>query len=213
MDNETLVASDSMPQEVISQPEASVGTSLAGQSSDQGNQPNDSEFMRADYTRKTQEVADMRRQVEADRQRLDMERSQYQQQYQQQLNQPQVTPQSQYQQLVDQLGTEAANAVWQQNQQIVQQNQSTQLELYKMQEEMKGRQKFGEAWDKHSYVDQMSGQVRNKVMDIRMSVNPITGQALTLEQAFAAAEITDVNSFKTQTEQQIRDKIYQEMSY
>lgn len=213
MTEQTQAASSPAPSTPVDP--VTAGTSQAvgqsAQSTQQNNQSDDPVLMRADYTRKTQEIAEQRRQLEAERQEFLRQRQMLQSQPQQQpQNIPAQNPQQDYQQLVDTFGVEAAQILWRQQQFGQQQTQQTQLQLLTFQEDSKGRNKYGAEWDKHAYVDPMTGQPRNKVLDLRMSINPLTGQALTLEQAWVAANVSDIGSFQAQIEQQAKDKAYQE---
>lgn len=198
-------------------PEASqdsFGTSDQGQSNQSvdvqsSNQANDSEMMRADYTRKTMELAEQRRQFEAERQAF--EQARYQNQgYQQQSYPTQVQGQSDQayqQQLVEQFGHEGAQAILADRAYTQQQLNQVRFESLKSQEEFKGRMKYGEAWDKFNYIDPRTGLTSNRVLDLRCSLNPITGQAITLEQAWNALNPVDPKTI----EQEALKKAYAEI--
>lgn len=196
---------------------ADTGTIQEGQPSDSdvasASQPNDPNAFQADYTRKYQELAEQRRQVELEKQALEVQRAQIigqgngytQQQYQPQpfIQQPQQ-PHVSDQQLIDQFGYEGAQLIRQREQAISQQLIQTQIDIRLAQEEMLAKQKFGEVeYLKHNYVDQRTGQVRNRMMDYRLSINPVTQQHLTWEQAHMLANPV--------SEQSVRDKVYGEI--
>jgi hypothetical protein len=186
-------------------PDAAAGTSQAGQAATApagaggaaaGGTPNDPALMREDYTRKTMELAEQRRALEAERAAWERQRMQYQQppQVYQQPYQPQVDP------LADQFGAEGANAV---KQVIGSAAQNVYQQLFQMEyarEEEKGQQKYGEAWKKFDYVDPTTGAKCNQVMDLRV-------KGLSIEQSWNALNPTD----PAVIEQQIKDKIYAEM--
>lgn len=198
------------------------GTTSEGQSSQSqeasGNQANDPNAFQADYTRKYQELADQRRAFEQERQVFEAQRSQMYQQpqsqgyTQRQMQIPQGVPNTQSMtdnQLVDLFGQEGAQAIRAREQALVNQFTQSQLDLHIAMEEIQGKNKYGEAeWNKHNYFDPMTGRNRNKIMDYRLSMNPLTGKALTMDEAFRLANPVDPKAL----EQQVRDKVYQEVT-
>jgi hypothetical protein len=202
MDEETQVA-----------PEASTtsdGTSDSGQSNqpeDSANKPNDPAFMQADYTRKTMALAEERRALEADR--ANFERTKYQTPAYTQPAQPHVdTSQQSYNSLVEQFGQSGADAILKQQQLTQQQLHQFRFESLYSQEELKGRYKYGEEnWNKHTYMDPRTGQMRNKVMDYRVMVNPLTGVSMTLDEAWRAANPVDPEKIAKET----KEAAYKEM--
>lgn len=200
--------------EPITQPETlAQGTTDSGQPGVQqtvGSQAHDPIAMQADYSRKTQALADERRAFESERQQwYTQQRAQtvastgYSQQYAP--AQTNAVPND----LVQQFGYEGAQAILQREQTLSSQLQRSQIEMYVSLEEMKARSKFGaDNWDKHNYFDPATGQTRNKVMDLRLSVNPLTGRTLTIDEAWNAVNAVDQKSL----EQRIRDQVYAEMN-
>lgn len=185
-----------------------IGTT-PGQSNQSGT-PNDPQAFQADYTKKYQELSENRKALETEKATLAQERailaSQRNQAPRQDPGYTQVNPQ---QALVDQFGYEGAKAILQASQTSTQQIAQSQFDLLYNMEVQMGKTKYTEAeWDKHNYVDPNTGQQRNKIMDFRLATNPITGQTLTLDQAWNAANPTDTKSL----EQKIRDAVYAEMN-
>jgi len=209
MSEETQLGSDPAPaQEASPAPApATEGTTEQGQpSQSSGATANDPNAFQADYTQKYQSLAEDRKAFEAEK--AAYQQPQYNQGYQQ--AQPQYTqvPQQQADPLVDQFGYEGAEAIRGQNQQILQQTQQAQYQALYQLEEFKGKQQFGEeGWNNHNYIDPRTGETKNRVMDVRLSYNPLNGQSLTLEQAWNA--VNPVNP--QQVAQQATDKAYQEM--
>ena len=214
MSDETLVSTEPQTENL------EQGTTDAGQSSqsDAGSQPNDPQAFQADYTRKYQELADQRRAFDSEKQAFEAQRSQFvsqgngysvqQRMPQQQMPSPQQSQQMTDNQLVDLFGTEGANAIRQREQALTNQFQQSQIDLHLSLEEMKAKQKFGEAeWNKHNYVNPMTGKIQNRIMDYRLSINPITGASLTLDDAYTLVNRVDPKVI----EQQTRDKVYLEM--
>lgn len=209
MSEETLTGSSPQPETL------SVGTTQEGQpiqSSDSNNQPNDPSSFQADYTKKYQSLSAERQSFEAERQQFYQQRAQ--QSYAQPaqgyttVQQPTNSRTSNDQALIDQFGYEGAQAILQREQALTSQFQQTQFQVLYNLEEQKARAKFGdEGWNKHNYIDPATGQLKNKVMDLRLAINPLTGQSLTLEQAWNAVNPSDPKTI----EQQIRDQVYAEM--
>lgn len=212
MSEETQVGSEASTSEV----QGTTQEGQSNQSSEVSNQPNDQTSFQADYTRKYQALADERKALEAEREAFRQQQSQYQQQPQQNYNQnayqqvPQNTANMTQQQLIDNFGFEGAQAILQMQQGTQQQIQQAQVSLLQMQLDSQGRAKYGAEWDQFSYTDPVTGQVKNKVVDFQCSINPLTGQKLTLEQAFAAAKFSDPQALD-KIKQEQTDKTYQEM--
>lgn len=193
------------------------GTTQDGQtvsSEGQSYVANDPAAFQADYTRKYQELANERRNFEAEREAFQSQIQGYQGYSKN--SQPYTgtqygyaqQPADQYQQqLVDQFGYEGAQAILQREQALMQQVNNTQFQLLYNQEVMQGKQKFGNDWDKHNYVDPITGQTKNRVMDFRVMVNPLTGKSMTLDQAWAAANNSDLGKVR----QEITDKVYHDI--
>lgn len=175
----------------------------------------------SDYTRKTQELAEQRKEVEQLRSELQQTiqslRSggqqqgfggqQYQQPYQQsnygQYQQTQQLQNHEYNYLVDQFGEQGAQAVTQLLQKQtgdLQKQFYTQMFNSEYNREMeRGQTKFGDDFKKHDYTDPQTGIKRNKVIDGMV-------KGLTLDQSWRAFNDFDM----TKKEQEIRDKVYQE---
>lgn len=179
------------------QPQTPSGTSPTGQSGEP-NKANDSELMRADYTRKTQALADERKAFEKERADFDIQRQAHQRQYGKAgyYQQP-AQPQPQTDSLVEQFGYDGAQAI--RNSILVPFYQEQFSSRYAMEYE-KGQMKYGEKWKQFDYVDPMTGQQRNKVMD-----NIVQG--FTLEKAWNAENPVDISKI----EQETRDKTYREI--
>ncbi len=210
MSDETLAGSSPQPETL------SVGTTPEGQPSQStvsNSAPNDPASFQADYTKKYQALSAERQAFEAERQQFYQQRNAQPAGYTQQYYAPtqpvgNARPASD-QALIDQFGYEGAQAILQREQQLTGQFQQTQFQVLYNLEEQKGRAKFGdEGWSKHNYVDPATGQLKNKIMDLRLAVNPLTGRSLTLEEAWHAANPTDPKAI----EQQIRDQVYAEMN-
>lgn len=188
------------------------GTSEEGQSQQPVNQPNDPEFMRADYTKKTMELAEARKAFEIERADFERQRGynvnqnqQNQFQSQQQQHRQQVDPT--HSQLVEQFGHDGANAILAERKYNQQQIEQTRLQTLLFQEEVKGRMKYGEKeWDKHNYTDNY-GQTRNKVMDYRTMINPLTGVTMTLQDAWRLANPVDPDRIADKTKQEVYQTI------
>jgi hypothetical protein len=109
--------------------------------------------------------------------------------------QPQVDP------LTDQFGTDGAQAirglVEDKERQIYQQQYAQQY----AQEYQKGLAEHGDTWKKFDFVDQSTGALRNKILDIRST------SGLTSEEAWRALNPTDTKKI----EQSVRDQTYQEI--
>lgn len=199
--------------------ETQVGSEAASQTSGEGttpgqsNQsiPNDPAAFQAGYTRKFQELAQEKQALQAEKAQLEAERAAIAAQRNQSSYNanPGYTRNDPTQALVEQFGQEAAHAIIAANQTQVQQITKSQFDLLYTLEEQKGKSKYGEEeWNKHNYYDPRTGEQRNKIMDFRLAANPITGQSLTLDQAWAAANPIDPKSM----EQSIRDKVYAEIN-
>jgi len=200
-------------QEDSGQAEAEAGITQVEQSPDTQTEPaqqSSGEMMQADYTRKTKEHADNVKAFQEEQQAFYQQQSQNQQQgYTQQPQQvAQSLSQMNDQQLVDQFGYEGAQVMKQQNQALESKFNNMQFQMLYGQEEGNGKQKYGEEWDKHNYVDKTTGQMKNAVMDLRLATNPLTGQSLTLEQAWAAANPNN----SQQIQQKATDAAYAEIN-
>lgn len=203
---------DNMTQDVApdAEQQTSEGTSDQGQSQDssstgtaQDGRANDPELMRADYTRKTMELADMRRALEAEKAEIERMRSTYQYQARAQPEPQHDYSKDSYQSLVNQFGSEGADAILKSQALTQQQLNQIRFESLYSQEEMKGRLKYGdESWSKHNYIDPATGVVKNKVMDYRAMINPLTRKSLTLDEAWALANPVDANKIAMQTKEQ-----------
>jgi hypothetical protein len=169
------------------------GTSQNGQATEV-RQPNDEQSFHADYTRKYQALADERRAFES-------ERAKFLAQAQNPYTPPQAQPTAQVDPLIDQFGTEGAQAV---KQYIGSAAQNVYQQMFQMEyarEDERGRQKYGSEWSKFDYTDPLTGQRMNQVMDLRC-------KGLSLDQAWSAMNPVDVKSI----EQKALDKAYAEMS-
>lgn len=186
---------DNGTSETQGQPETVVTDTSAGQ-------PNDPSAFQADYTRKYQELGEQRRAIEAENARLLAEKQAFEaqrQQYQQQVyQQPQFQPQQQVNPLLEQLGTEAGSAV-------LGEINNIKLQFALQQEEQLAKQKFGAEYDKYNYqkFNPQTGQieVRNKIMDARLSGNVHTGEFFTLDQAYNSLQ--DPKTMKEQLRAEI----------
>lgn len=182
------------------------GTSPQGQAAQpaaQSGAPNDPAAFQADYTKKYQELGEQRKaldtekaRVEADKAAVAAERQRIQSMYQ-----PTFQPQNQPDPLIEQFGTEGANAIRAQQNQVAQGvYQQLFAAEYTRQEEV-GRTKYGtDAWTKFDYTDPTTGQRGNQVMDLRC-------KGLSLEQAWNALNPVDPAAI----EQQVKDKVYAEI--
>ena len=177
-------------------PEQTLDTQPAAQSS--------GEMMQADYTRKTQELADQRTAFQTEQQNFYQQRQAQPQGYTQGQQAPQQTND---QQLVDQFGYDGAQLLNTQSQQLESKFNNMQFQMLYGQEVNAGKQKYGEEWDKHNYVDTATGELKNKVMDMRLMTNPLTNQSLTLEQAWAVTNPTNTQALQ----QKATDTAYAEM--
>ena len=195
-------------QEDSGQPvEAEVGTTQVEQSTDTQTETaaqSSGEMMQADYTRGMQQLADDKRSFQEEQQNY------YQTQagYSQVPAQPAQQAQPQQNQLVDQFGVEGANAILAQNQATEAKFNNMQFQMLYGQEESNGKQKYGAEWDKHNYVDKTTGQMKNAVMDLRLATNPLTGQSLTMDQAWSAANPGNAQ----QIQQKATDAAYAEIT-
>ena len=176
--------------------EQTIDTQPAAQSS--------GEMMQADYTRKTTEHA---RNVEAFQKEQQDFYSQRQAQPQGYTQGQQAPQQTNDQQLVDQFGYDGAQLLNTQSQALESKFNNMQFQMLYGQEVNVGKQKYGEAWSQHDYVDPQTGQLKNKVMDMRLMTNPLTNQSLTLEQAWAVANPSNTQ----QLQQSATDKAYADM--
>lgn len=220
MSEETQVAP------VETQDSGYTGTSDNGQSSQSTSQPNDANAFQADYTRKYQALAEERKAFEAEKAKYQTApQSSYVPPinggaqtygYQQQQQVPQqsygYTQQPQqdmsHQALVDQFGYEGAQAILAANAQSTQQLNLIRFENQYRLEELEAKRRFGEeGWNKNNYVDPQTGQMRNRIMDYRLSINPITGKSLTLDDAWRLANPIDPK----QIEEEARQRAYAEI--
>jgi trans-aconitate methyltransferase len=154
----------------------------------------------ADYTRKTQELADQKQQLEAERVAFQQQQQHFQQQQQHYqgvgyTQQPQADP------LVDQFGSDGAQAIRglmdEEKRQIYQQQYSQQY----AQEYQAGLKEHGDEWKKFDFIDPQTGATRNKILDVRST------SGLTSEQAWRAYNPVDTKKI----EQNVRDQTYQEI--
>lgn len=177
------MADEGTPAEPIQEATAAPeGTTVQGQPDAAPTDGFDAISAQADYTRKTQELAEQRQQFEAERQQYEQQRSQYQQQPQQQ--QPQQDPNAGLvNQVVEQFGYEGAQTIGQLMQSMKQQQDQQLYESQYRIEALNGRNKYGESWDKHSYTD-INGAQRNKVVDLM-------AKGLSVEQAWNASNPVD----------------------
>ena len=168
-----------------------VGTSDNGQSSDSQQSkgtPNDPNAFQADYTRKYEELAEERRKLEAERHQMYSLMQSRQQQHE-------APAQNQSVDLSSTFGQEAASALHQFVAPLTQQLQQQQLQTLYMQELLLAKDKFGsEEIKKYDYTDPQTGLLRNKILDARMRYNPLTNQATSLEEAYAAVKYSDPKS-------------------
>lgn len=186
---------------------ATVGTTQEGQSNQSA--ANDPAAFQADYTQKYQALALERKQLEEERAAWNAQRAQQAPQpaYQQSYAQPQVNH-SPEQELVDQFGHEAAQALMKLNSQTSTQHNQQLFQLAYSNEEMQGRLKYGDEWDTLYYNDPTTGQRRHKALDdYRLMQNAVTGKSMTLDEAWRLAKVSDLNAY----EQQVKEKAYQEM--
>lgn len=178
------------------------GTTENGQSGGQSNDPN---AFQADYTKKYQALSDDRKAFEAEKQAFEQQKSQYQTPNQGYTTHQQPAQNAGYtqqpanndQMLVDQYGYEGAQVLKQREDALINQFRNTQFQTLYSLEDQKGMTKYGEDWSKHNYTDQY-GQQRNRVVDFRCCVNPMTGQTPTMEQAWHALNPVDPEKVKQQ---------------
>lgn len=197
------------PAEVQTSEPASVGEPAQSHDNLSSGSPNDPAAFQADYTRKYQALASERQAFQKERESWEMQRRQPVQNPGYQPNYQQPQPQQDYKaQLIEQYGTEGANALIAALGQTQQQNQAAQFQMAYQQEELRGQIKFGKDWEKHTYFDPQTGQQRNRVMDYRLMVNPITGANMSIDEAWRLANSQDPNVIK----QQIRDEVYKELN-
>lgn len=189
---------------------AQDGTSDIPGQSEVVNQPNDPghmqskiEMTQAEFTRQMQELSESRKKVEQEQAALSQQLQQIQMQ-RQNLN---VQPQQQYPQdqgnvFIEQFGPEAGQALLAEFNQIKVNNEL-------MKEENEIRRKIGADYDKYNYQVQnpYTGQMetRNKIMDKRTMMNPLTGQWMTIDEAIHAARSPE------EIEAQIRQKVMEEL--
>lgn len=176
------------------------GTSQQGQAqsgaSVTSGTPNDPAAFQADYTKKYQELSAEKQRIEAEKATIEAEKIRLAQMYRpvqhNQQQQQHVDP------LVEQFGVEGAQAI----RQGVAQPLYQQLFLSEYQrEETLGKAKYGEeAWNKLNYVDPMTGEQKNKIMDLRIKGIP-------LQEAWNATNPVSREAI----EEEVRKKIYAEI--
>jgi len=160
-----------------------------------GGVPNDPKAMQADYSRKTQELAVERKRLETEKAEIARMRQQYAPQ-QQQYQQPQQNQTYQQggqnmtqQQLVEQFGHEAAQAIIAASQQPFQQVQQNMASIIYHIADKEGSQKFGEdKWREHDYIDPY-GYKQNKVLELM-------AKGLNIDQAWNALNPVDVSQIR-----------------
>lgn len=152
---------------------------------------------------KPKDDVDARHALDAEKQQIDLQRqwlTRHMQLAQQSVPAPLQTAEP-GQMLVEQFGHEGAQAIQKLIEQERLQSTRSQFELLYGIEEEKGKAKYGDGWSKHDYFDPMSGERKNRIMDLRIKGVP-------LDQAWHAVNPIDGEALR----QQIRDEVYAEMS-
>lgn len=206
---------------VDSHSSANLGTSEVGQSNqseEQGTGANNPAAFQADYTRKYQELAEQRRQFEAERQSFMQQIQGYQQPTQSQgygAYQPPYQPQNQdpTQVLMDQLGLDSVQALNAKLDSLIaplkQQLAQNSFRSEYNSQYAQAAKKYGQAFSKYDYVDN-TGMLRNKVIDKMCLVDPVTRLSPSLDDAWGLVNYGNEDGVKSLREQ-IRQDLLEEM--
>lgn len=144
----------------------------------------------ADYTRKTQELAQERAVLAQQRQQLEYQQQQWQQQQQMGYTQQGTAPQ--HDPLSEQFGHDGAQAIQQYIGTIEQRYQAQQILQQYRTAQANGSSQYGEAFAKHDYFDPQTGMQRNKIVDASIA------SGLSLEQAWRAYNPIDEAKIRQQ---------------